>query len=529
MATGRRVHRLRLRGPDQAAVGRGARLIEDAVRTASIPTPAGRVIVVRRLALGSIGPGATAARVSRMVESALERPGLVWCHGLEGRAAGADVVWFSDAVEAHVALARRLLSGRAAEEWFWPLAIPAWRASTRPGEEIALLRESLGALPEAPAALACFDAALEGFDEPVDSRPRSRDAEAAREAREAREASNGPLRSALHEEERRHLAPTESPEQHTPAPVPAAAPEPHDHATAGAAAAEDPRPDDLGAARADAGSPGEAVAEAAAFTKPALSAKLETAPTAGDSPPPGPRHSALDRAAPGDGAAAESGARLARLFGAPSLRGEEERSSAGGLLFLLNALAALGYQEWLANHPDWVHRRIATRVMIEVLNRLGVPDSDPVRHLLDAPAGDCRSPSVFRAPAGWSPQLWRGRGAVMYRRRGGLELQLDPAGRLLLAARALDASAERSNLDRHVVDAWSIAVRRWLRRAAGIGLASLVRRPARLTLTSTHVDLVFDLDRSDLRVRRAGLDLDPGWVPWFGRVVSFHYLPGEGR
>jgi hypothetical protein len=28
----------------------------------------------------------------------------------------------------------------------------------------------------------------------------------------------------------------------------------------------------------------------------------------------------------------------------------------------------------------------------------------------------------------------------------------------------------------------------------------------------------------DMTVRRAGLDLDPGWVPWLGRVVQFHYL-----
>jgi hypothetical protein len=26
-----------------------------------------------------------------------------------------------------------------------------------------------------------------------------------------------------------------------------------------------------------------------------------------------------------------------------------------------------------------------------------------------------------------------------------------------------------------------------------------------------------------MRVRRAGLDFDPGWVPWYGRVISFHY------
>jgi hypothetical protein len=27
----------------------------------------------------------------------------------------------------------------------------------------------------------------------------------------------------------------------------------------------------------------------------------------------------------------------------------------------------------------------------------------------------------------------------------------------------------------------------------------------------------------DIEVRRAGLDLDPGWVPWLGRVVTFGY------
>jgi hypothetical protein len=27
-------------------------------------------------------------------------------------------------------------------------------------------------------------------------------------------------------------------------------------------------------------------------------------------------------------------------------------------------------------------------------------------------------------------------------------------------------------------------------------------------------------------VRRLGLDIDPGWLPWFGRVVAFHYRQG---
>ena len=67
------------------------------------------------------------------------------------------------------------------------------------------------------------------------------------------------------------------------------------------------------------------------------------------------------------------------------------------------------------------------------------------------------------------------------------------------------------------------AVHRALRRHARIGLADLVRRPALLQSTPTHIDLRFDLRLVDLRIRRAGLDLDPGWLPWFGRVIGFHY------
>ena len=65
--------------------------------------------------------------------------------------------------------------------------------------------------------------------------------------------------------------------------------------------------------------------------------------------------------------------------------------------------------------------------------------------------------------------------------------------------------------------------RRWLRRTPRIGLASLVCRPGRLAWSPTHVDVCFHLASADLRVRRHGLDIDPGWLPWFGRVVAFHY------
>jgi hypothetical protein len=70
---------------------------------------------------------------------------------------------------------------------------------------------------------------------------------------------------------------------------------------------------------------------------------------------------------------------------------------------------------------------------------------------------------------------------------------------------------------------WLTAVRRWLRRRGGIGLASLVRRPARLGHTATHLDMHFYVNDVDMRVRRLGLDIDPGWLPWFGQVVTYHY------
>ena len=50
-----------------------------------------------------------------------------------------------------------------------------------------------------------------------------------------------------------------------------------------------------------------------------------------------------------------------------------------------------------------------------------------------------------------------------------------------------------------------------------------LRVPARLYVTSSHVDVVLALRDIDLRVRRAGLDRDPGWKPAFGRVISFHF------
>jgi len=46
---------------------------------------------------------------------------------------------------------------------------------------------------------------------------------------------------------------------------------------------------------------------------------------------------------------------------------------------------------------------------------------------------------------------------------------------------------------------------------------------ARLLANETHLDVDILTERVDIDIRRVGLDIDPGWVPWLGRIVTFHY------
>jgi hypothetical protein len=55
--------------------------------------------------------------------------------------------------------------------------------------------------------------------------------------------------------------------------------------------------------------------------------------------------------------------------------------------------------------------------------------------------------------------------------------------------------------------------------------ASLVQRhlahPGRVRLSPERIDVILGADAIDLDVRRAGLDRDPGWLPWLRRTVRF--------
>lgn len=55
--------------------------------------------------------------------------------------------------------------------------------------------------------------------------------------------------------------------------------------------------------------------------------------------------------------------------------------------------------------------------------------------------------------------------------------------------------------------------------------AELLTVPAAFRCTETHLDVDLPLKAARVDVRRAGLDRDPGWVRWLGRVVAFHFVP----
>lgn len=56
--------------------------------------------------------------------------------------------------------------------------------------------------------------------------------------------------------------------------------------------------------------------------------------------------------------------------------------------------------------------------------------------------------------------------------------------------------------------------------------AGLIARRGHLIYGDAAIECVLPLHEIDLRIRRVGLDVDPGWLPWLGRVVRFRFEEG---
>jgi hypothetical protein len=154
------------------------------------------------------------------------------------------------------------------------------------------------------------------------------------------------------------------------------------------------------------------------------------------------------------------------------------------LLLLLNLLRALRFDAWLHAQPTAAQQPFVQALLAHALDRCGAPAHDPQRAWLQLSEAELASLCEAR---------WE-------------------AGRLsLLQALRL----------------WHLRMRRALRRHVGLDLAGVVQRMGWLSATATHLDVVYALDEVAMPLRRQGLDCDPGWLPWFGRIVVFHFVSRE--
>lgn len=182
----------------------------------------------------------------------------------------------------------------------------------------------------------------------------------------------------------------------------------------------------------------------------------------------------------------------------PILRGERTRSA--GLYFLLHVLRHLGIARALDACPALVEADFVAYVIHRLAAHAGVVAGDEI--LCAVNAVSAQSSLVLSAEAlatvRTTPEIW-------------------PSGfrTTLLAA----------NAD-YLLRVWVLAVRRWCWRFGEISVREIVARPGRVWLTRTDFDVTLALSDADVRIRRLGLDIDPGWLQWFGRyglVVRFHY------
>ncbi|MDO9437330.1 hypothetical protein [Hydrogenophaga sp.] len=486
--TERTVNHLHLRAPTAQAVRQAVHGLEDALRCASLPDAGERVLLVRQLHLGKLPADLSSQKLSQLIEQRVAAVGRTWVHGDdEARAAHSDTVFFPNRLNAAKAAVRRHALGERMDGWHWPLALPGVDVHAPAIEFLLQLRDSVQQWPEAPAAMAAL--AEHGMTEVRDwwtayAPPEWRDN--ALKIRVRREPAHEPMAHATQAQ-----APTgpRAAMSHRSADAPIDAGEPSTAQggapDAGSTASDtavgllptnplrsgptvDPRMADHTADRP---------LERRGVAQDAVRSDAR-APSSLLQPPPPELAFAMAAAR----AQAEAGAVAAPHSPVPmdaSTRGAfldatdsgtPLETQAGGLLFLWPLLQRVGFADWDATHPDaWM----APQVLRVALQRLSVPPDDPAWSMLASLHAGPRA--IAEPDSGPSSAMWLSR------------------------------------------------CRQHARRVLHIGLASLVQRRAWLHWSDTHIDVHFRTRDADLRVRRAGLDIDLGWVDALQRVVGFHF------
>ena len=483
----RHVRTLRLRAPNEQMIHRGAALVEDGLRIATLPDSR-RLLLVRSLNLGRIDPRRSSVAVALRIEAELAAHPPV--HAAEDAAAHAHIVYFRDEIEPYALLIERILRAQPAAEWFWPRAVPLWKllphttaavvpliqhaAQTQgPAAAVAVLDEIhrhgnlpalLAALPADAAAplLACFGWRIAEAVEPV----------------AAAVEPSWPVRAWVFKWGIRH--PLSS------------------WLLAAALAAQSP---------ARISYPVQLMRTVSSTLRRwDESAQGETSPRHEQSASsPNQTHAdAIPNVRPLE---AVTGQHTREEIASPAAgHGPFPTWSAGaGVLLLVNILSRLGMAELIEANPEL--QDFPLRLLAHFAAKLELDAEDPVQKFTTESTESTELRK--RAEGDFSSSL----------------SLLSPPSQLS------DLRALRGESLLPSLQLWEDAVVDWLDRFAEMTLTELIARPGYLRVTQTHVDVFFAHEQADIRIRRAGIDFDPGWTPWLGRVISYFYTadPSTGE
>lgn len=474
----RRVARLQVRTPDTTVRARVQMLVEQALRLTTLPgEDQGRIYVFRRVRLPALGlhdaPSLWIGRCSQHL-MAMSRSAARAC---DPGAPSADAVFFDSVHQPWTSLALRLLAGEPADEWYWPAATgtsSALPVGTRLERLLDGWRELGGWEGIARELLPALD--LETALALVERLPRPA------AERWLAEFGGRPIAAAV------------SPA----APVRARVRDALRHVRLHVEARE-PRLLFLAVLAVLDASP--SLAQDASLPRVAAAVIADLVmrrPPRRDgrghlvrtrmSADPASQPEGADRAGGPASMASPASAAVEKETAFDETEGAGGRSTEwAGLYFLLQPLRRLGIAGHIEAHPGLALERFASRVLVHLSELTGVALDDPV---LDPLFDD----------------LDCDRGSRQHQREASVRFRIP--GRL-----------ER----RRSTALWSRAVRIWCRRYARLTPAEVVTRPGRVFVTPTSIDVTMALSTVDLRIRRAGLDIDPGYLPWFGRAVHFHY------
>ena len=221
-------------------------------------------------------------------------------------------------------------------------------------------------------------------------------------------------------------------------------------------------------------------------------------------------------------------------------------SAYSGLSFIIPLLEYIGIQEMLKLNPWLAELNFPGRIIRAVTSRLEINRHDPIFKIV-AELPDCPdleriqfiSPAIWESLIYWSDDknkiayrfLIAGEGQTCY--------ITDKSKRFLLYLGDTDKTAIPKWLGNiRIIDKAGVFVPlgladleistqllfgKFLRRYARTSLKQLMHREGLVAITKTHLDILFDPRLAESHIRIAGLDINPGWVSWLGKVVQFHY------